>query len=592
MGGDEPVGLCLVDASGTIIDLDEAFTQLLGLPASMGAVGRPLAELVPELSKLPEQGSHRVLRATPSAVLELACRRVAPLGHTVLVRQLANPPVVRELEAIRHQLEVIVGSSPLAIISVDREMVVTMWSRAAEQMFGWTEAEVLGRPYPLVPENERETFQRLWNTINRERVGFTAAESTRQRKDGGIVEVRIHSAPLFDQHGQIVGCIALIEEMTKTRALEERIRQSQRMEAVGSLAGGIAHDFNNLLAGIVGTAELLDVDDSLSHEAQTHVAEILRVIGVARDLVAGLMTFGRRQVVRPIDTELNDCLASAAKLLRHVVGERVELDVQLGTDPLPIRIDPTQFDQILINLAVNAVDAMPNGGTLEYSSERREVATGPMVREPFACLTVRDTGVGIPADVLPRIFDPFFTTKAAGGGSGLGLANVYAVITQAGGHVEVESKLGVGTSFHLYLPLSQAVQHAPKRAVVGMPKGDERILLVEDDDVVRRSTAKLLGLLGYNVELAHNGREALARVDAGLEVDLVLTDVRMPELGGAELAQQLYTRAPTLPILFMSGNLDVDELREQVEQGRVSFLQKPASLRELAQATREILDGR
>jgi two-component system cell cycle sensor histidine kinase/response regulator CckA len=595
MGGDEPVGLCLVDASGTIIDLDEAFTQLLGLPASMAAVGRPLAELVPELSSLPEHGSHRVLRATASAVLELVCRRVAPLGHTLLVRQLVNrdnQPVVRELEAIRHQLEVIVGSSPLAIISVDREMVVTMWSRAAEQMFGWTEAELLGRPYPLVPESERETFQQLWNTVNREGVGFTAVETKRRRKNGELVEVRVHSAPLFDQRGQVVGCIALLEELTKTRALEERIRQSQKMEAVGSLAGGIAHDFNNLLAGIVGTAELLDVDDSLSHDAQTHVAEILRVIGVARDLVAGLMTFGRRHVVRPIDTDLNDCLASAAKLVRHVVGERVELDVQLGTEALPIRIDPTQFDQILINLAVNAVDAMPKGGTLEYSTKRRELATGPLSREPFACLSVRDTGVGIPADLLPRIFDPFFTTKAAGGGSGLGLANVYAVITQAGGHVEVESKLGVGTSFHLYLPLSQAVQHAPKRPVVGMPKGHERILLVEDDDVVRRSTAKLLGLLGYDVELAHNGVEALARVDAGLEVDLVLTDVRMPELGGAELAQELYIRAPTLPILFMSGNLDVDELREQVEQGHVSFLQKPASLRELAQATREILDGR
>jgi two-component system cell cycle sensor histidine kinase/response regulator CckA len=590
MGGDEPVGLCLVDSSGAIIDFDEAFAQLLGLPTSSSAVGRPLAELVPELSSLPEQGSHRVLRTSAAAMLELVCRCVPSLGHTVLARPLA-PGSQRELEAIRHQLEVIVGSSPLAIIAIDRELRVTMWSRAAEQMFGFTEAEVLGRPYPLVPDNERQHFDRLWEEIQRQGEGFTALESTRRRKDGAIVEVRIHSAPLFDQRRQIVGCIALIEEMTKTRALEERIRQSQRMQAVGSLAGGIAHDFNNLLAGIVGTAELLDVDGGLSHDAQTHVAEILRVTGVARDLVAGLMTFGRRQVVRPIDTELNECLASAAKLVRHVIGEQIEFDVQLGTDPLPIRIDPTQFDQILINLAVNAIDAMPDGGTLEYSTKRLELTTGPMARESFACLTVRDTGVGIPADVLPRIFDPFFTTKAARG-SGLGLANVYAVVTQAGGHVEVESELGVGTSFHLYLPLSKTVQHAPKRAVVGMPKGHERILLVEDDEVVRRSTAKLLGLLGYKVELAGNGVEALARVDAGLVVDLVLTDVRMPELGGAELAQQLYTRAPTLPILFMSGNLDVAELREQVEQGRVSFLQKPASLRELAQATREILDGR
>jgi two-component system cell cycle sensor histidine kinase/response regulator CckA len=503
-----------------------------------------------------------------------------------------------ELEVVRRQLDVIVGGSPLAIVSVDTQRVVTTWSRAAEQIFGWTAAEVIGQLYPLVPDSELETFERLWDTVHLTGVGFTAFEGKRRRKDGSILEVRIHSAPLFDQQGQLVGSIALLEDLTKTRALEERVRQSQKMEAVGSLAGGIAHDFNNLLAGIVGTAEMLEVDDTLGLDAQAHVGEILRVASVARDLVAGLMTFGRRQVVRPVDLELNTCLASAAKLIHHVLGERVELDMRLAVDPLPIRIDPAQLDQILINLAVNALDAMPHGGTLEYSAQQREVEIGPLSRGSFACLTVRDSGQGIPAEILPRIFDPFFTTKGVGVGSGLGLANVYAVVTQAGGHVDVESQVGVGTSFRLYLPISPIVQHVPKRTTDsmprgnGMPKGHERILLVEDDDVVRRSTAKLLGLLGYTVEIAQDGVEALARVDAGLEVDLVLTDLRMPNLGGAELAQHLYARLPALPILFMSGNLDVSELREQVEQGRVSFLQKPATLRELAQATREILDGR
>lgn len=513
-----------------------------------------------------------------------------------LARRLADSE--RELEAVRRQLDVIVGGSPLAIISVDPHRVVTMWSRAAEQIFGWTAAEVVGQPYPLVPESERESFERLWDTVNRRGVGFMATEAKRRRKDGSLVELRMHTAPLFDQHGQLVGSIALLEELTKTRALEERVRQSQKMEAVGSLAGGIAHEFNNLLAGIVGSAELLEVDDSLSHDAQTHVSEILHVASTARDLVAGLMTFGRRQVLRPVDIDLSACLASAAKLVRHVIGERVELDVRLAVEPLPIRVDPTQLDQALINLAVNALDGMPNGGTLEYSAQRRELATGPASREPFACLSVRDTGAGIPPDLLPRLFDPFFASKDAGVATGLGLANVYAVVTQAGGHVEVESKVGVGTSFHLYLPLAPMLEHAAKRSAdstpkrAGMPNGHERILLVEDDDVVRRSTAKLLGLLGYTVELAHNGRDALARIDGGLEVDLVLTDLRMPELDGAELAQHLYVRLPGLPILFMSGNLDISELREQVEQGRVSFLQKPVTLRELAQATREILDGR
>jgi PAS domain S-box-containing protein len=533
------------------------------------------------------------------------------MGGDELARRLADSQ--RELEDVRRQLDAIVGGSPLGIVSVDTNRIVTLWSRAAEEIFGWTAAEVIGQPYPLVPDSERETFERLWDTVHLTRVGFTAFESKRARKDGSIVEIRIHSAPLFDQHGQLVGSLALLEELTRTRALEERVRQSKMMEAVGSLAGGIAHDFNNLLAGIVGTAELLEVDDSLAHDAQAHVSEILRVTGVARDLVAGLMTFGRRQVLRPVDTDLNTCLASAAKLVRHLLDERVELDVQLAVEPLPIRIDPGQLDRILINLAVNALDAMPSGGTLEYTATRREVSTGPVSHEPFACLTVRDNGDGISPEILPRVFDPFFTTKGAGVGTGLGLANVHTVITQAGGHVEVESEVGVGTKFQLYLPLALTVRDAPapKRSVTtptsggrtpksgsrtpksaGMPEGHERILLVEDDDVVRRSTARLLALLGYTVELAHNGLDALTRIDAGLEVDLVLTDVRMPELDGAELAQRLYARGSALPILFMSGNLDVSELREQVEQGRVSFLQKPATLRELAQATREILDRR
>ncbi len=599
VGHYEPVGLCLVDADGTIIDVDETFAELLEPSTSPADVGRPLRAALPELTDLPERGTHRVQRTGTSGVVEFVCRPSVARGHIVLARRLPElerqrePERQRENEALRRQLDVIVGSSPLAIVSVDRERLVTMWSRAAEQIFGWTAAEVLGRPYPLVPDSEREDFERLWDAVNGEGVSFLAYESQRRRKDGSMVEVRIHSAPLFDEHQALIGSIALLEELTKTRALEERVRQSQKMEAVGSLAGGIAHDFNNLLAGIVGSAELLEVEDNLSHEAHARVAEILRVAGVARELVAGLMTFGRRQVVRPVVTELNDCLASAAKLVRHVIGDRVEFDVQLAVERLPIRIDPAQFDQILINLAINAVDAMPSGGTLEYSAQRRELSTDAISRQSFACLTVRDTGVGIPPESLPRIFDPFFTTKQGGIGSGLGLANVYTVVTQAGGHVEVESQVGVGTNFHIYLPISQSEPRgAIKRPMTGMPKGDETILLVEDDDVVRRSTAKLLGLLGYNVELAHNGAEALTRIDGGLTVDLVLTDVRMPELGGAELAQELYSRVPTLPILFMSGNLDVDELREQVEQGRVSFLQKPATLRELARATREILDSR
>jgi two-component system cell cycle sensor histidine kinase/response regulator CckA len=250
---------------------------------------------------------------------------------------------------------------------------------------------------------------------------------------------------------------------------------------------------------------------------------------------------------------------------------------------------------VLINLAVNASDAMPNGGRLSFATAIVELHASPnpsLESVEHVCIEVRDSGTGIAADVLPHVFEPFFTTKGAGKGTGLGLANVYGIIRQAGGDVEVESSVGRGTSFRVYLPLTRPpatrVVSGPHPA--GLPRGSERVLLVEDNEAVRLSMAKLLAALGYAVTTAVDGMDALERIDAGLDVDVVLTDLAMPRLGGAELATSLAERKPDLPVMFMSGNLDVDELREQVEQGHVQFLQKPVSLRELALAVRAALD--
>jgi two-component system cell cycle sensor histidine kinase/response regulator CckA len=348
---------------------------------------------------------------------------------------------------------------------------------------------------------------------------------------------------------------------------------------------------------ILGSSELLALEDGLSPDAMEYIAEIQQVSNSARELVAQLMTFSRRSVVRPEVFDVNEQLRGSTKLLSRLVNERVELEFEFDERPAWVRIDPAQFEQVLINLAVNASDAMQSGGRLSYATAIVELRAGSSTLvEPVhhVCIEVHDTGTGIAPDVLPQVFEPFFTTKATGKGTGLGLANVYGILRQAGGDIEVESVLGRGTSFRVYLPLApspiESVSPSPPDA--GPRGGSEHVLLVEDNEAVRAAMAKLLAALGYQVTTAADGVEALERIAEGLGVDLVLTDLMMPRLGGAELATQLAERRPGLPVLFMSGNLDVDELREQVEQGHVQFLQKPVSLRELALATRTALDRR
>jgi two-component system cell cycle sensor histidine kinase/response regulator CckA len=595
-GARRDVGVCLLDASGVILELDTDFGRLVSLPWPAAARGRPLAQVLPSAPPLAKDEPTRAWHPEGNDVVELICRAVnlTPVAYTLTARLVRRESALAsQLRVARQTLDSVIEASPLAITTLDHNKRVVMWNTAAERMFGWSQEEILGEPYPLVPKDELPSFERLFTQVVLEGEGFTAIDSIRQRKDGSHVEVRMHTAPLRDADGRVTGGMALLEDLTETRALEDRIRHSQKMEAVGRLAGGIAHDFNNLLTVIVGMGDLLALDDSLSPSAHEHVAEILDVVDSARELVTQLMTFSRRSVVRPKVLDLNERVREAGKMLRRLLGEEIELQLELDSVRAWVRLDPTQFDQVLLNLAVNAADAMPQGGRLRYSSAlETHDHTGPLAPGTYVRLEVSDTGTGIPADVLPRIFDPFFTTKATGEGTGLGLANVYGIVRQASGDIEVDSREGEGTRFVIRLPLAARPQDAggAKQDRAALPGGSERLLLVEDNEQVRMSTAKLLSSLGYRVETACNGAEALELIWNGLEVELVLTDLAMPEVSGAELAEQLARHKPALPIIFMSGNLDVEALRVRVEQGKARFLQKPVTLRELAQTTREALD--
>ena len=597
------VGVCLLDPRGIVIECDAEFCRIVDLLEPDATYGRELLALLPDLaaqlSTLPTSSVHRCTIERHGAAIELSVRPTTAdaglVAYVVCAQQLgAESQLVRQLRVARQTLDSVIEASPLPILTLNEDKRVVMWNRAAEHTFGWSRDEIMGEAYPLVPRDELPLFNELFERVVIKGRGFTGVEGIRLRKDGSRVELRMHTAPIHNADGRVTGGMALLEDLTEHRALEEQIRHSQKMEAIGRLSGGIAHDFNNMLTVIIGMADLLELDPELSLESREYIEEIAKVTETARELVAKLMTFSRRQVIKLEVVDVNEHLYQARKSLQRLIDERVELDVAPDDVRVWVRIDRAQFDQVLINLAVNAADAMPTGGKLSIRTEVVELPDRKELdkSERYWRLEVRDTGVGIEPEVLPQIFEPFFTTKGPGSGTGLGLANVYGIVHQHNGRIEVESEPGQGTTFRLYFPTTvrpaERAYSAPKRRAV--PGGTERLLVVEDHASVRLSMIRMLSRLGYEVETATDGIEALELLRDGLVVDLVLTDLSMPRLGGAGLAAELERSSPELPIIFMSGNLDVPELREKIEQGGARFLQKPVSLRAIAQTIRELLD--
>ncbi|MFW6205616.1 MAG: PAS domain S-box protein, partial [Gemmatimonadota bacterium] len=393
--------------------------------------------------------------------------------------------------------------------------------------------------------------------------------------------------------------LTMHQDVTESRRLEEQLRQAQKMEAVGRLAGGIAHDFNNLLTAVVGHVKFLldglEPGDPLREEAEG----IQESADRARRLTRQLLAFSRQQMLDPRLVDLGAVLESFEPLLRRLIGEDVLLEVVRDDAPSPVVVDPGQLEQVVLNLIVNARDAMPDGGRLTIRTRCLEVGEGgvpgavdPIAAGRYAVLVVADTGVGMSGETMDRIFDPFFTTKPTGQGTGLGLSTVYGIINQSSGQIRVESEPGQGTTFTVYLPSAaegQGRTPGPQREGTP-PGGTESILLVEDDDAVRTLAARVLERAGYTVHTARDGREALDRV-GGLEaVDLLLTDVVMPGLSGRQLADRLRGRDPTLRVVFMSGYTADETIRDR-EHRVGAFLEKPFTPDRLAAIVRDVLDS-
>ncbi len=418
--------------------------------------------------------------------------------------------------------------------------------------------------------------------------------------------LEVFGTPQFDSNGKVIAANGLIIDVTarqqaeeELRKSEERLRLSQRMEAVGRLAGGIAHDFNNLLSAILGYTGLISLGLPPDSELQPDVSEIEKAAEKAAALTRQLLAFSRRQVLQPEVLTLNGVVQDMDKLLRRLVGENIEMRLYLQPEAGRVRADPSQIEQVVLNLVVNARDAMKMGGRLiletsnveltdEYADRHVGVRPGP-----YVLLTVSDTGHGIDAATQLQIFEPFFTTKETGQGTGLGLSTVYGIIKQSGGNIWVYSEVGLGTTFKVYLPRVDAPLPDPRVVTANSnmaQTGSETILLVEDDEAVRTLAQKILERQGYRVLAANGGVEALEICQHQASIDLLLTDVVMPKINGQELARQITFRYPTIRVIFMSGYTYSAVTQSGVLEPETAFIQKPFTSDLLALKVRQVLD--
>jgi PAS domain S-box-containing protein len=492
-----------------------------------------------------------------------------------------------------------------AIISADTDGRVLFWNRHAEVVFGHAEADALGQPLTmLVPERHLAAFTAALDRL-REEPGASAdtIEISGLRRDG--TEFPIELSLSTWKAGAALCSTAVIRDITERRhaaeALRQRedeLRQANKMEAVGRLAGGVAHDFNNLLTAILGYADLLLDKLPGDDPNRRQIVEIQKAGRSAASLTRGLLAFSRKQVLQPIVLNLNTVVSNSENLLRRLIGEDVELVIALEPTLAATTADPAQIEQLLVNLAVNARDAMPAGGRLTIATVNLDEATtrvhAPAAAGGSVAVVVRDTGVGMTEAVRAHIFEPFFTTKGPGHGTGLGLASVYGAVKQSGGHVWVDSTPGQGSTFTVCLPAVAAAAVHPAEAVAGDPRllrGTETVLLVEDNDAVREMARETLEGYGYQVVEASNGREALRIAAPALDrISIVLTDVVMPLMGGAELAVRLRTMRPDLKFIFASGYASDPVPGPPASSPNAAFLQKPFTPSALGRLVRQVLD--
>jgi two-component system, cell cycle sensor histidine kinase and response regulator CckA len=614
---------CIIsfDADGRITEFNPAAEQTFGYRVA-DVLGRPIMEvIVPE--SLVGQHRHSVhfvptgegFNAPLGKRLELEVRRKngTEFPAEIAISQIVMDSIpiytayLRDIserkaaERITSELAAVVANSNDAIVACTLDGVIRSWNLGAEHIFGYLAAEVVGRSLQLLfPPDRLDEFPRVLATVRR---GESLAnyETVRLRKDGRKISVSLTDSPIRGEGGPINGVSSIARDITERKRLEEELLQSQKMDAVGRLAGGIAHDFNNILTAILGYSDLLLGQIEEGHRMYKHLSEVRKAAEFASSLTHQLLAFSRHQPLFLRVFNINDSVRNMHKMLQRVIGEHIQVKTELRAELGQLKADPGQLEQVLLNLCVNARDAMPKGGTIEISTEDLSYfvddfySANEMPSGEYVKLSVVDTGVGIPPEIIKHIFEPFFTTKEKGQGTGLGLATCYGIVKQTGGYISVDSTVGQGTTFSIYLLRvdESGEQAIPRKEIGQLPRGNETILYVEDEITVRSLTAHVLRRLGYTVIEACDAKQARAAVAAQTErrIDMLFSDVVLPDLGGKELSDWVKALNGSARILFTSGYSDENVLKRHGLDLSTAFLQKPFTPADLAKKVREVMDG-
>jgi two-component system, cell cycle sensor histidine kinase and response regulator CckA len=505
-----------------------------------------------------------------------------------------------EIRRSQQKLLIHFEHTPLAVVEWDLDFRVTAWNPSAERVFGYSRQEAVGQHGSfIVPPPSRQFVGQVWQDLLHQKGGVRSANDN-ITKDGCTISCEWYNTPLVDESGRVFGVASLLQDVTERVALEERLRQSQKMEAVGRLAGGVAHDFNNLLTVILGYSQILAEGVPPGSRLADSTAQIKSAADRASGITRQLLAFSRKQVLTPRVINLNDIVVNLDSLLRRLIGEDIEVLTLPANDLGAVKADPGQIEQVIMNLALNARDAMPHGGKLTLETVNalldESYASRHQPAEPgrYIMLAVSDTGHGMTVETQARIFEPFYTTKEVGKGTGLGLSMVYGIVKQSGGYIWVYSEPDRGTSFKIYLPrVDQPVEeadteHRPK----SVQRGTETILLVEDDPQLRQLCSSVLTHCGYKMLVAATPEEGLAVCKENhRDIRLLITDVVMPRMNGRQLAEQVVQVSPNVRVLYISGYTSNAIVHYGVLDQGLWFLPKPFTLSALVAKVREVLDS-
>jgi PAS domain S-box-containing protein len=619
-----PDAIVVVDAAGRIRLVNSQVEKLFGYTRSE-LIGQPVEMLVPERVRR-QHPMHRAAyvhdpRTRPmGAGLELSARRkdgtefpvdislsAIETDEGLLVSAaLRDVTDLRRVEE-RNRLAAIVDNSVDAIIGKTLDGTITSWNPAAEKLYGWTAAEAIGRDIGIIypPDRMHERASVLDRLRKGERI--PSFQTVRVRRDRSRLDQLVSISPVRDQQGRIVGAAAISTDVTEQvvaasqrERLERELQQAQRLESVGQLAGGIAHDFNNLIAVIINYATFAADELQDRPSIRDDVEEIRRAAERAAALTRQLLIFSRREVTHPERLDLNSVVGDMRKLLQRTIGEHIDLVTHTADDLWEVVADRGQIEQVVMNLAVNARDAMAQGGRLVIETENVELdedfAAGYVNLKPgrYVRLSVADSGHGMTKEVADHAFEPFFTTKPKGQGTGLGLATVHGIVSHSGGHVTIYSEPERGTTLRIHLPAAEGAKAAAaaKAGLAGAAGSGETVLLVEDETAVRSAARRILAQAGYQVIEAASPMSALALgEDAARRIDLVLSDVVMPEMSGLEMAARLREKRPGLRVLYMSGYPQDVIAHQGLVVGDVPLLEKPFTRDRLLRGVRETLSG-